>query len=115
MKLTIRTADIYDAELLSEMGYASYRAHFEHLWQSWAELEDYLQDQYAVSVIENSLTDSAYHWMIAATDKPVGFTKLIWQSLIPEENISGALLSKIYLLPDQIGKKYGEALLKAAI
>jgi ribosomal protein S18 acetylase RimI-like enzyme len=41
--------------------------------------------------------------------------KLNWQSTLPAEGLSGALLSKIYFLPDSVGKKYGETLFRAVI
>ncbi len=115
MTLTIRNATPNDAALLNRIGYVSYRAQFEHLWQSREELESYLQHQYSISAIEKSLQDPADHWLIAATDQPIGFAKLNWQSALPAESLSGALLSKIYLLPDQVGKKYGETLFRAVI
>lgn len=115
MTLTIRTATPSDAALLNEMGYASYRAQFEHLWESREELENYLHDQYSISAIQKSLHDPADRWLIAAADGPVGFAKLHWQSAVPAEELTGALLSKIYLLPDRVGQGYGEALFKTAI
>lgn len=115
MTLTIRAANTHDVKLLSQIGYISYRAHFAHLWESSSELASYLEKQYSWLAIQNSLKCPKDHWLIAATDTAVGFAKLSWQSKIPEENISGALLSKIYLLPDQVGKKYGEALFEAVL
>lgn len=45
--LKIRTARAEDAALLNEMGNASYRHHFAHLWHNADELACYLQQEYS--------------------------------------------------------------------
>ena len=52
--LTIRTAHREDAPLLSEMGNASYRHHFAHLWHSASELAHFLQQEYSLSASRNT-------------------------------------------------------------
>lgn len=113
--LTIRAATSEDTALLNRMGYLSYRAQFEQLWQSGDELESYLHGQYSIPTIQKSLQDPADLWLIATAGRPVGFAKLNWQRALPDMDLSGALLSKIYLLPDRVGKKYGAMLFEAVI
>ncbi|CAI8806752.1 GNAT family N-acetyltransferase [Kosakonia quasisacchari] len=109
--LTIRKAEITDTALLSEMGYASYRHHFAHLWREPAELEAFLRQQYASSAIQQSLQGEADGWFIAQDVAPVGFAKVTWHSAVDEHGPSGTLLHKLYLLPGETRKGYGEQLL----
>ena len=73
--LKIRTARAEDAALLNEMGNASYRHHFAHLWHNADELACYLQQEYSLASLQRSLTDSQCCWLIAEAPHPVGFAK----------------------------------------
>ncbi|GLH26839.1 hypothetical protein ENT52713_42350 [Enterobacter sp. 200527-13] len=59
MKLTIQRATVDDAKQLSEMGYASYRHHFGHLWESQTELAAFLEQEYAAG--DSRQPDAAGH------------------------------------------------------
>lgn len=109
--LTIRKAEITDAALLSEMGYTSYRHHFAPLWREPAELEVFLSQEYSPAVIQQSLQGEAGGWFIAQDVAPVGFAKVTWHSAVDEHGPSGTLLHKLYLLPGETRKGYGERLL----
>ncbi len=109
--LTVRKAEIADAALLSEMGYASYRHHFAPLWREPAELEAFLRQEYSPAVIEQSLQSEAGSWFIAQNAAPVGFAKVSWHRAVDEHGPAGTLLHKLYLLPGETRKGYGEQLL----
>ncbi|MEE9660129.1 hypothetical protein [Enterobacter cloacae complex sp. CARB60] len=68
MSLRIRQATAADSELLTELGYRIYPAHFQHLWVSETEMKDFLHGEYALSVVERSLKDNAVSWYVAETD-----------------------------------------------
>lgn len=68
--LTIRTAHREDAPLLSEMGNASYRHHFAHLWHSASELAHFLQQEYSLPALHRSLADERSCWLIAEARHP---------------------------------------------
>ncbi|HFK5777259.1 TPA: N-acetyltransferase family protein [Enterobacter ludwigii] len=115
MKLTIQRATLDDAKQLSEMGYASYRHHFGHLWESQTELAAFLEQEYAPQAIADSLMQPGTYWLIASAQMPVGFAKFSTQQTIEPEGLSGTLLHKLYLLPDATGHRYGEQLLAEVI
>ncbi|MCU6388286.1 GNAT family N-acetyltransferase [Enterobacter quasiroggenkampii] len=108
MTLRIRQACGADSALLSELGYRIYPAHFQHLWVSDAEMKAFLDGEYAVSVLEQSLKDNAVSWYVAETDRPVGFMKVTWDAMLPETDKRGVLLNKLYLDPAETGKNYGQ-------
>ncbi|MTH47959.1 GNAT family N-acetyltransferase [Intestinirhabdus alba] len=111
--LNIRPARPEDVALIGRIGNTSYRHHFAHLWQSAGELEQYLQQEYAVAALERSLADAQCSWLIAESEHPVGFVKYACHQAISPGGPSGALLHKLYLLPDATGRRYGEQLFYA--
>ncbi|HBH7065022.1 TPA: GNAT family N-acetyltransferase [Enterobacter cloacae] len=115
MTFRIRQATGADAARLSELGYRIYPAHFQHLWVSDAEMKDFLDAEYASSVIEQSLTESQVSWLVAETDRPVGFMKVTWEAKIPETDRQGVLLNKLYLDPAETGKNYGQVMFNEII
>ncbi|MFA1016520.1 N-acetyltransferase family protein [Enterobacter sp. SAT-E-asb] len=104
----IRQASGADSALVCELGYRIYPAHFQHLWVSDAEMKAFLDGEYAVSVLEQSLKDNAVYWYVAETDRPVGFMKVTWDAMLPETDKRGVLLNKLYLDPAETGKNYGQ-------
>ncbi|ALB63027.1 alanine acetyltransferase [Cronobacter condimenti 1330] len=108
MPLQIRQATLVDAALLSALGYRIYRAHFTQMWASASAMNDFLDGEYALSAIERSLKDLSVSWYVAETDRPIGFAKLTWESTIPGTEISGVLLNKLYLDPEETSKRYGQ-------
>lgn len=108
--LTIRKACSKDAALLSEMGYSSYTHHFAHLWHEYDELQTFLSQEYSLSALQQSLQSNTCSWFIAQNTNPVGFTKVSWHCSVNEGGPAGTLLHKLYLLPGETGKGYGEIL-----
>lgn len=113
--LNIRVAQPEDARLLSEMGNRSYRYHFSHLWASPAELDAFIAQEYAVEVLTHSLADKASRWIIAVADKPVGFAKYSCHQPVGPTGPTGTLLHKLYLMPEETGKGYGERMVDEVI
>lgn len=110
MTLQIREATPADAMLLNALGYRIYRAHFEHLWESESELEAFLASEYSLDELEQSLKEQAVCWYVAETDRPIGFAKVTYESSIPDTNMSGMLLNKLYLDPADTRKGYGQVM-----
>ncbi|EAC0790303.1 TPA: GNAT family N-acetyltransferase [Salmonella enterica] len=108
--ITIRKAHLDDAALLSEMGYSSYTHHFAHLWHEHKALQAFLSQEYSLSVLQQSLQSKTSSWFIAQTHNPVGFAKVSWHCSVGEGEPAGTLLHKLYLLPGETGKGYGETL-----
>ena len=111
--LTIRTAHREDAPLLSEMGNASYRHHFAHLWHSASELAHFLQQEYSLPALHRSLADERSCWLIAEARHPVGFAKYSCHQPMASDGPRGTLLHKLYLLPTETGHGYGEQIFSA--
>jgi len=112
MTLLMRQATLADAMLLSEMGYRIYRAHFEHLWVSESELHQFLASEYSLPVLEQSLQEHSVCWYVAKTDRPMGFAKVTDKSTIPDTDISGTLLNKLYFDAAETGKGYGQLMVE---
>ncbi|HEK0449061.1 TPA: GNAT family N-acetyltransferase [Proteus mirabilis] len=115
MSLVIRQATLADSVLLKDLGFHIYPAHFKHLWKSESELDDYLKGEYSLSVIAQNINDKNISWYIAEIEQPIGFAKLTWQSTIPNTDIRGVLLDKLYLTPTKTNQHYGELFFKKVI
>ncbi|WP_437891201.1 N-acetyltransferase family protein [Phytobacter sp. V91] len=114
--LTINRAQISDAPLLHTMGCTSYHHHFAHLWQEKDELANFLEQEYSVSALQQSLQDDSCCWLIASDDSgPVGFAKFSWHQQVTAGGPAGTLLHKLYLLPQTTGKGYGEQMINDVI
>ena len=115
MSLVIRQATLADSALLKELGYRIYPAHFKHMWKSESELDNYLECEYSLPVIEQNINDKNISWYIAEIDQPIGFAKLTWQATIPNTDINGVLLDKLYLAPTKTNQHYGQLMFKKVI
>ncbi|CAH6066538.1 GNAT family N-acetyltransferase [Citrobacter koseri] len=110
MNLTIRYAVPADTPILQTLGKSSYYHHFKELWDCPVELRQFINSEYAPDQLENSLNDPSVTWLIAESDKPVGFAKISWDRPVSGGNHSGALLNKLYFAPGETGKGYGRIL-----
>jgi len=108
MILKIRQAHLVDSVLLHKLGFEIYSTHFKHLWVSQSEMNDYLVHEYSTPALESSLKDPGVCWYVAETDQPVGFAKVTWADKIPDTEMSGVLLNKLYLASSATGKNYGK-------
>ncbi|MDV0328647.1 GNAT family N-acetyltransferase [Enterobacter hormaechei] len=54
-------------------------------------------------------------WYIAEIVQPISFAKLTWQATIPNTDISGVLLDKLYLAPTKTNQHYGQLMFKKVI
>lgn len=115
MHLTFRHATVDDAPLLSEMGSCTYRHHFAHLWRREEELNDFIAAEYSVAALQQSLSAADTCWLIAHAERPAGFAKIAWRKPVPEQTSTGALLHKLYLMPGETGKGYGEQFWQAIL
>lgn len=113
MTLHMRQATLADARLLSELGISIYRAHFKHLWVSEPELNQFLTAEYSLPVLEKSLQDRSVCWYVAETDRPIGFAKVTAESRIPDTDISGVLLNKLYFDSAETSRGYGQIMFEA--
>ncbi|MEN0616187.1 GNAT family N-acetyltransferase [Klebsiella indica] len=111
--LKIRTARPKDAALLNQMGNASYRHHFAHLWHNADELALFLEQEYSVASLARSLSDKKSRWLIAQAEQPIGFAKYTCRQDINPGGPSGTLLHKLYLMPGATGLRYGEQFFSA--
>ena len=110
MTIIIRPAILDDIPLLSQLAPQIYREHFAHLWLSVAEMDTYLEGEYAESVLITGLNDPAVCWFVAYVDTLIGFAKLTKESEIPDTSLSGVLLNKLYLSSQATGKQYGKVM-----
>ncbi|WP_370972166.1 GNAT family N-acetyltransferase [Enterobacter wuhouensis] len=115
MTLRLRQATSADSQLLSDLGYEIYPAHFAPLWVSEAEMNDFLAGEYALPVLEKSLREEGVTWYVAQTDRPIGFTKVSWEAAMPGTGEVGVLLNKIYLAPAETGKNYGQVMFEQMV
>lgn len=115
MTITIRPATLDDAPLLSQLAPQIYREHFGHLWISRAEIDTYLEGEYSESALTAGLNTPDICWFVVYTDTLIGFAKLTWESVIPDTDLSGVLLNKLYLDPHATGKQYGQIMFESMV
>lgn len=111
-ELTIRRADANDVDVLREIGVATYRDHFAHVW-SEAGIRRFVEADFSTEAISASLADPDKHvWLLAsdADSRIVGYAKLNWDTRDPIHGQLGAELQKIYFRKSETGKGYGAAL-----
>ncbi|MBC8953299.1 GNAT family N-acetyltransferase [Xenorhabdus sp. PB62.4] len=122
---SMRKATIEDATLLSQLLETSYRFHFSDLWYDRDELEEYITGECSVEQISTSLQSPDHTWFIAESQQAIssdsghfktnysdiiGFSKIVFNQPIPDTNLSGVYLHKLYLMPHLTGQKYGDQL-----
>jgi len=111
--LSIRSADTNDVDVLREIGCATYRDHFSHVW-SEAGMRRFVDADFSLEAIRSTLDASSKHlWMIAANmdGTVVGYAKINWRTRDPVFGLEGAELQKIYFRKSATGKGYGVAML----
>jgi len=115
MKISIRKAQPEDAELLHRLAFSIYPVHFRDMWLSECEMYTYLEREFSLSALDCGLQNIDVCWLIAETDRPVGFAKLTWTSTIPNTAISGVSLDRIYFNPEDTGKHFGKLMFREII
>lgn len=114
MDTKIITADISHTAVIASIGKKSFRAAFEHLFNSREELFEYLEYTYDPVKLARSIRKENNVYFLACSDgEAVGFTKVKKHSLNDQiESVAQMELQKIYVLPQYHGKGIGTALLK---
>lgn len=106
--MDIRQANIADIEQLQQTGRETYRHYFAELWQSQAELEVFLDNDFSLDVLQSGVNDPHQHWWLASEGPTVaGFAKVHYDQPIPDSEFSGAMLCKLYLQPDAKSRGLG--------
>ena len=85
------------------------------MWKSESEFDNYLEGEYSLPVIEQSINDKNINWYIVEIEQPIGFVKLTWQATVPNTDISGVLLNKLYLAPSKTNQHYGQLMFNKVI
>lgn len=111
--LTIRSAGTNDIDELREIGCATCRDHFSHVW-SEAGIQRFVDADFSLEAIRATLDASSKHLWMIATDgdgKVAGYAKINWGMRDPILGLDGAELQKIYFRKSVTGKGYGAAML----
>lgn len=108
MPITLRLASEQDALTLYEIGMQSYMHHFAALWNNKDELFEYLNQEYSVDKIIHDINHPNTEWYVIESEFPIGLVKLTHQEKIPDTQMIGTLLNKLYFLPVATGKGYGK-------
>jgi len=114
--IEVRVADSEDAEYLSEIGFASFRAAYEGSC-STAELEGHLAMNFAATVIREQLQQPGHTYLLATVDSgPAGFVKLR-DANTPEEipGRSALEIQQFYVSPNHQRLGLGGRLMQAAL
>ena len=110
--MQIKDATINDVAALAALGKTTYLSHFAHYWHSQRELLAWVDEEYSVAALTASLNDPAVSWLLAVTDKPIGFAKLTLQQ---DQAQPGTLLNKLYFTKESTGQGYGRRLFEEAL
>ncbi|GAA0333002.1 GNAT family N-acetyltransferase [Morganella psychrotolerans] len=107
--LTLQPVTPDEITVLSDAGDKAYRHHFTGYWDSVAELNTYLNNEYHPEPLQQSLATPGVFWFfICADEKIIGFCKLTENSRAEGSEYCAMLLNKLYFLPGETGKSYGK-------
>ncbi len=117
MKLTdermkIRTANLSDAALLTELGRIAFVASHGPS-ASEAVIDDYVSKAYTVNAFMESLADSTnlFH-ILFVNDQAAGYSKAVLNTECPDKSGLPAMkLDRLYFLPEFVGMRLGAELL----
>ncbi len=114
-EIDIREAGLADAEALSAIGHASFRAAYEDSSEH-DDLVAHLEDFFSVTAIRGEMGLPGHHYLLATCgDEPAGFVKIREHARPPEVPASRALeLHQVYVLPAQQRAGIGGCLIEAA-
>lgn len=114
MDTKIIKADISHTAVIASIGKKSFRAAFEHLFNSREELFEYLEYTYdPVKLARSIRKENNVYFLAFCGGDAVGFTKTKKHSLNDQiESVAQMELQKIYVLPQYHGEGIGTALLK---
>jgi len=113
--LDIRQAGIADIDVLQKVGRETYQHYFGALWESALELEQFLDNDFSITALQQGLTDPQQNWLLATeAGQATGFAKVHYQQPLPESEEQGAMLCKLYLRPDAKSRGVGAALFSLA-
>lgn len=110
--ITLRLASEQDALTLYEIGMQSYMHHFATLWNNKDELFEYLNQEYSANKIINDISLPNVEWYVIESESPIGLVKLTHHAKVPDTQMIGTLLNKLYFLPAATGKGYGKLTFK---
>ncbi len=113
--VTIRRASAHDAETLGVVGPAAYAAAYHYLWSDCVALAHQLDTFSKSAFLVLLQRDNSRVWVAEISGKIVGFLTMLINSENPvTHDISGAEISRIYLLPGSQKMGIGMQLLNAA-
>jgi len=115
VRIDIINGKIDHAPAIAYIGRTAFRKAFALLFNSCAELEEYLDYTYGVDKIASSLRKANNVYFLATVDGlPVGFAKVKRHSLNDQlDSVFQAELQKLYVLKEYQGCGVGQALMDA--
>ncbi len=110
--ITIREANINDAETISYLGKKTFDQSFGHLFVDRRDLIDYLNTIFLYAKIRSSIGKSHnLYWLVLDGESPIGYAKLQLKSpSVFIENKDVCKLQKIYMLKGTSSKGIGSKL-----
>lgn len=117
MDIRIIQADPSHAEAIAAIGRSSFHDAFKRLFESKAELSEYLDYTYDPGKIRKSIQNENNIYFLATEENiPVGFVKMKKNSLNSQiESVAQMELQKIYVLSENHSKGIGLTLMNKAI
>jgi diamine N-acetyltransferase len=114
MYLTVRKANLADAEILAKVGWQSfYEAFAEHPKNHPDDMKIYMDEAFSVEKLQKELSETgAVFFVVELENEIVGYAKL--QQNSREDCVSGKNpleLNRLYALDKHIGKGIGKALM----
>ena len=112
-RIEIITGKIDHAPAIAYIGRTAFRKAFALLFNSCADLEEYLDYTYSVDKLASSLRKENNVYFLATVDGlPVGFAKVKRHSLNDQlDSVFQAELQKLYVLKEYQGSGVGQALM----
>ncbi|MFZ4831979.1 GNAT family N-acetyltransferase [Rouxiella sp. Mn2063] len=101
-----------DIGILSLLGPETYRQHFGKLWKNEDELQQFLDNDFALEVLSKTLIDEDICWLLAHDrGEAVGYAKIDYQQIMPNSAAVGAKLSKLYLVAAGGSRGWGQRMM----
>jgi ribosomal protein S18 acetylase RimI-like enzyme len=110
--MSIHIASVDDADTVVSLGKKTYTQHFSDIWSA-AGLEDFLFINFDKTDIQNEIRNNGTTYLLHENEmgEYVGFAKINWNRNIPNTELYGAELQKLYYLKGFPGNGFGKQMI----
>jgi ribosomal protein S18 acetylase RimI-like enzyme len=110
--MSIHIASVDDVDTVISLGKKTYTQHFSDIWSA-AGIGDFLSVNFDKTDIQNKIRNNSTTYLLHKNemDEYIGFAKINWNRNIPNTELYGAELQKLYYLKGFTGNGYGKQMI----